>query len=106
MTARQTIEDLWDRATPVGPLLDAYRDEILAAARPTVDASRQHQLLADMKPGVHYKAGTVAHWYRENGYTGLGIRAARHDLTILRDTGHLTQHDTKGVRYYLRKDTP
>jgi len=32
MTARQSIENLWDRATPVGPLLDAYRAEVLREA--------------------------------------------------------------------------
>lgn len=31
-TARESIENLWDRAIPVGPLLDAYRAEVLAAA--------------------------------------------------------------------------
>ena len=25
---RERIESLWDRATPIGPLLDAYRDDI------------------------------------------------------------------------------
>jgi hypothetical protein len=28
-TARERIENLWDRAFPVGPLLDAYRDQLL-----------------------------------------------------------------------------
>jgi hypothetical protein len=32
VTARDTIESLWDRATPVGPLLDTYRAEILREA--------------------------------------------------------------------------
>ena len=32
MTARETIENLWDRATPVGPLLDAVEAEARAAA--------------------------------------------------------------------------
>jgi hypothetical protein len=27
MSARESIENLWDRATPVRPLLDKYRDE-------------------------------------------------------------------------------
>lgn len=30
MNARETIENLWDRATPVAALLDAYRAEVLA----------------------------------------------------------------------------
>ncbi|MBT2429384.1 hypothetical protein J7F02_28160 [Streptomyces sp. ISL-112] len=32
MSARDSIENLWDRATPVGALLDAYRTEVLAEA--------------------------------------------------------------------------
>lgn len=36
MTARQTIENLWDRATPVAPLLDAYRHEVLREATATL----------------------------------------------------------------------
>lgn len=27
--AREQIENLWDRATPIGPLLDAYRASVL-----------------------------------------------------------------------------
>lgn len=30
-TARESIENLWSRATPVAPLLDAYRDELIPA---------------------------------------------------------------------------
>ncbi|WP_097865855.1 hypothetical protein [Streptomyces sp. rh34] len=30
MNARDSIENLWDRATPVGPLLDAYRLAVIA----------------------------------------------------------------------------
>ncbi|MFD7109091.1 hypothetical protein ACFWAF_02740 [Streptomyces microflavus] len=32
MSARDGIENLWDRATPVGPLLDAHRADVLAEA--------------------------------------------------------------------------
>lgn len=32
MSARDSIDGLWDRATPVAPLLDAYRAEVLAEA--------------------------------------------------------------------------
>ncbi|WP_329217467.1 hypothetical protein [Streptomyces microflavus] len=32
MSARDSIENLWDRATPVGPLLDAHRADVLAEA--------------------------------------------------------------------------
>jgi hypothetical protein len=31
-TARERIENLWSRATPIGPLLDAYRDQVLTEA--------------------------------------------------------------------------
>jgi len=30
-TARESIENCWDRATPVAPLLDAYRDDLIPA---------------------------------------------------------------------------
>lgn len=36
---RAAIENLWDRATPVGTLLDAYRDQILAEYLPSWEAS-------------------------------------------------------------------
>ncbi|MFB7421600.1 hypothetical protein ACFC1L_44445 [Streptomyces sp. NPDC056210] len=42
-TARQRIENLWDRATPIGPLLDAYRDDI------AIDIGR-HALRAGLQP--------------------------------------------------------
>lgn len=29
MSARESIENLWDRSTPVAPLLDTYRTEVL-----------------------------------------------------------------------------
>ncbi|MGA4942106.1 hypothetical protein [Streptomyces cinereoruber] len=43
--ARERIENLWDRATPVAPLLDAYRAEVLreAAEDPAlIEAARRH----------------------------------------------------------------
>lgn len=44
MTARESIEALWDRATPVTPLLDAYRAEVLReAARMLRDADPHEQ---------------------------------------------------------------
>ncbi|MFJ8145991.1 hypothetical protein ACIQ6R_13055 [Streptomyces sp. NPDC096048] len=65
------------------------------------DTARRAHLLADMtKVGGRWKSGTVAHWYANNGYTGLGLRAARHDLAVLRDSGAVVQHDEKGVRYF------
>lgn len=33
MTARETIENLWDRATPIGPLLDRYAHELAEEIR-------------------------------------------------------------------------
>lgn len=33
MSARESIENLWDRATPVGPLLDAYAHELAELIR-------------------------------------------------------------------------
>ncbi|AXG81137.1 hypothetical protein [Streptomyces paludis] len=33
MSARESIENLWDRATPVGPLLDAYAHELAERQR-------------------------------------------------------------------------
>ncbi|MFD3531949.1 hypothetical protein [Streptomyces sp. NPDC058664] len=40
--ARERIENLWDRATPVAPLLDAYRAEVLReAADAETEAERQ-----------------------------------------------------------------
>ena len=38
MTARESIENLWDRATPVAPLLDAYRTEVLRKAADRIRA--------------------------------------------------------------------
>ncbi|MGI5347032.1 hypothetical protein ACQEU8_02415 [Streptomyces sp. CA-250714] len=37
MSARESIENLWDRATLVAPLLDAYRAEVLREAADAVD---------------------------------------------------------------------
>ena len=31
-TARERIANLWDRSTPIEPLLDAYRAEVIRAA--------------------------------------------------------------------------
>lgn len=64
------------------------------------DTTRRAHLLHAIHAGGRWKSGSVARWYEEHGYTGLGLRAARHDLAVLRDTGALVQHDEKGVRYY------
>ncbi|WP_432077751.1 hypothetical protein [Streptomyces sp. YPW6] len=37
MSARDSIENLWDRATPVGPLLDAYHAEVLTDAADRIE---------------------------------------------------------------------
>ncbi|MEV7793367.1 hypothetical protein AB0O68_15445 [Streptomyces sp. NPDC087512] len=66
----------------------------------SADTARRAHLLHAIHAGGRWKSGTVAHWYASNGYPGLGIRAARHDLAILRDSGALVQHDEKGVRYF------
>lgn len=37
MSARESIESLWDRATPVGPLLDQYAHELAEKIRAWAD---------------------------------------------------------------------
>ncbi|MFF5421827.1 hypothetical protein [Streptomyces misionensis] len=44
-SARERIEDLWDRATPVAPLLDAHQAEVRADAIDT----RQDKLDAEIR---------------------------------------------------------
>ncbi|MGX1116347.1 hypothetical protein RKD37_001710 [Streptomyces ambofaciens] len=86
-----TMPDVGEKSSPTG-----------ADATPNnVDVARRAHLLADMtKVGGRWKSGTVAHWYEPNGYTGLGVRAARQDLAVLRDAGAVVQHDDKGVRWF------
>ncbi|MGW2550639.1 hypothetical protein [Streptomyces sp. NPDC001635] len=64
------------------------------------DTNRRARLLREMAAGGRWKSGDVVAWYATRGLTGLGVRAARHDLAILRDSGAITQHDEKGVRFY------
>jgi ribosomal protein L19E len=47
----------------------------------------------------HWKTGRVLRFCQQNNFNS-AIRTARFDLTVLRDAGHITQHDTKGVRFY------
>jgi len=72
------------------------------------DTNRRARLLHEIAfDGGRWKSGDVVRWYETQGLTGLGTRAARHDLAVLRDSGALTQHDEKGVRFYTlnsRKD--
>ncbi|MGA6223522.1 hypothetical protein ACPESV_24695 [Streptomyces umbrinus] len=66
------------------------------------DTNRRARLLHEMTLGARWKSGDVVRWYETQGLTGLGTRAARHDLAVLRDSGAITQHDEKGVRFYTR----
>ncbi|MET7321470.1 hypothetical protein [Streptomyces sp. NPDC005549] len=84
-----------ERADTIEPKTSTAPPPALAA-----DTTRRAHLLHAIHGGGRWKSGTVAHWYANNGYTGLGLRAARHDLAVLRDSGALVQHDEKGVRYF------
>ncbi|QCR49858.1 hypothetical protein [Streptomyces sp. SGAir0924] len=64
------------------------------------DTNRHAHLLHAINAGGHWKSGTVTRWYEANGYPGLDVRQARHDLAVLRDSGALVQHDEAGVRYF------
>lgn len=64
------------------------------------DTNRRARLLHEMAIGSRWKSGDVVAWYQAQGLTGLDVRAARHDLALLRDSGQITQHDEKGVRFY------
>ncbi|MFF0790422.1 hypothetical protein [Streptomyces spiralis] len=70
-----------------------------ADATPT-DTNRRARLLHEISLGGRWKSGDVVRWYATQGLTGLGVRAARRDLAVLRDSGRLVQHDVKGVRYF------
>ncbi|MEU0671310.1 hypothetical protein ABZ330_00160 [Streptomyces sp. NPDC006172] len=62
--------------------------------------NRRARLLHEMARGGRWKSGDVHRWYRAEGLVGLGVRAARQDLAILRESGAVVQHDEKGVRYF------
>lgn len=47
MSAREAIENLWDRSTPVGPLLDAYEREVLRKAADRIRGSEELRNLTD-----------------------------------------------------------
>lgn len=64
------------------------------------DTNRRARLLSEISLGGQWKTGTVIAWYERHGLTNFGVRAARQDLAILRDSGAITQHDEKGVRYF------
>jgi hypothetical protein len=85
--------------------LRATAGEEASAQAPTAtptDTNRRARLLHEMDLGGRWKSGDVVAWYQRNGLTGLDVRAARHDLATLRDSGAITQHDTAGVRFYTR----
>lgn len=110
----------WPQFETYSPVLAAYLVALLnadveekatdaqsATATPT-DTNRRAQLLHEMALGGRWKSGDVVRWYERTGITGLGVRAARADLAILRDSGAITQHDERGVRFYTlntRKDS-
>ncbi|MFD4257775.1 hypothetical protein ACFWR9_09085 [Streptomyces sp. NPDC058534] len=84
---------------------DAHiRAEALAESVPppalAADTTRRAHLLHAISAGGRWKSGAVVLWYERNNYAGLGVRAARHDLAILCDSGALVQHDEKGVRWF------
>lgn len=76
-----------------------------ATATPT-DTNRRARLLNEMAyDGGRWKSGDVVVWYQTQGLTGLGANTARRDLAALRDSGAITQHDAKGVRFYTLTTT-
>jgi hypothetical protein len=99
------------RRATVGWVVEELRDqagagEKASAQAPTAtptDTNRRARLLHEITfDGGRWKSGDVARWYQTQGLTGLDVRAARHDLATLRDSGAITQHDTAGVRFYTR----
>lgn len=75
-----------------------------ATATPT-DTNRRARLLTEISGGGRWKSGDVVAWYGREGLTGLGAHTARRDLAALRDSGAITQHDEKGVRFYTLTPT-
>lgn len=60
MSARETIENLWDRATPVAPLLDAYRAEVLREAAQRIRDARPGSALGHVQFTLNEAASFVA----------------------------------------------
>jgi hypothetical protein len=100
----ETYSTVW--AAYLVELLNADAGEEASAQAPTAtptDTNRRARLLHEITfDGGRWKSGDVARWYQTQGLTGLDVRAARHDLATLRDSGAITQHDTAGVRFYTR----
>lgn len=57
MSARESIENLWDRATPVGPLLDAFAHELAEQIRAKV---RQFKADGILEPNKDWTASGAA----------------------------------------------
>ncbi|MFE0808162.1 hypothetical protein ACFW34_11850 [Streptomyces sp. NPDC058848] len=79
---------------------EAYASEEAPPPALAANTTRRAHLLHAINAGGRWKSGTVTRWYEANGYPGLDVRQARHDLAVLRDSGALVQHDEKGVRYF------
>ncbi|MFC8424004.1 hypothetical protein ACFUN7_24520 [Streptomyces sp. NPDC057236] len=76
-------------------------EETSSPAAPDNDAvARCAHLARAIQQGGRWKSGTVVRWYEANGYVGLDVHTARHDLAVLRESGAIVQHDEKGVRYF------
>jgi hypothetical protein len=72
-TARERIENLWDRAFPVGPLLDAYRDQLLPPWEAVYEsATFTPRLLAYCNDEVAARGAAVA-WLREHSAVPGGL---------------------------------
>lgn len=90
---------LWEHAADDAAARDTNDSSRTTSPTPA-DTNRRARLLFEMSRGGRWKSGDVLRWYQDNGITGLGTRAARHDLAVLRDSGRIHQHDEKGVRYF------
>ncbi|MEU9640893.1 hypothetical protein [Streptomyces sp. NPDC048188] len=94
---------LWQHASDESAAYSQAREKSSPAgvdATPA-DTTRRAQLLYAMSTqGGRWKSGRVTRWYEANGYEGLTVRDARRDLAVLRDRGHIHQHDSAGVRFF------
>jgi hypothetical protein len=102
----------WPQFETYSPVLAAYLVELLnadaeekatdaqsATATPGLNDRQTRLLDAIRSQRGHWKTGRVLRFYQQNNFNS-AIRTARFDLEVLRDAGHITQHDTKGVRFY------
>jgi hypothetical protein len=77
-----------------------YTTGYMHAGGAATDTNRRARLFNEISLGGRWKSGDVVAWYERHGLTDLSVRTARQDLATLRDSGALTQHDEKGVRYF------